>query len=99
MLGSSKKFKVSAALLSIQNIIIIIINFFRQVFNVSVCSAQQKIFAIACAFDIMQCIFDIIACAFDIHNLSSFCIVDLEHAIVCWAAVILIEEIDREAAM
>ena len=27
---------------------------FRQVFHVSVCSVQQKIFVIACAFDIMQ---------------------------------------------
>ena len=39
---------------SIHNSIIIIINLFRQVFNVSVCSAGQKIFVIACVFDIMQ---------------------------------------------
>ena len=32
----------------------IIKNLFRQVFNVSVCSTQQKILVIACAFDIMQ---------------------------------------------
>ena len=55
MLSSSKRFKISAALLSIHNIIIIAINLFRQVFNVSVCYAQQEIFVIACAFDIMQC--------------------------------------------
>ena len=29
-------------------------NLSLQVFSVSVCSARQKIFAIACAFDIMQ---------------------------------------------
>ena len=28
--------------------------FFRQEFNVSVCSAQGKIFVITCVFDIMQ---------------------------------------------
>ena len=52
-----EKFKISTTLLSIHNIIILCfctINLFRQVFNVSVCSAQPKIFAIACAFDIMQ---------------------------------------------
>ena len=32
---------------------VIIINLFGQVFNVSVCSEHQKVFAIACAFDIM----------------------------------------------
>ena len=38
-------------LLSIPNIIIIVMNIFCQVFNVSVCSAQQKIFVTACTFD------------------------------------------------
>ena len=46
MLDSWKRFRISAALLSKHNIIIII-NLFRQVFNVSVCSAQRKIFVIA----------------------------------------------------
>ena len=35
-------------------IIIIIINLFRQESNVSMCSAQWKIFVITCVFDIMQ---------------------------------------------
>ena len=33
---------------------IIIIDLFHQEFNVSVCSAQQKILVITCVFDIMQ---------------------------------------------
>ena len=52
-LTAGKK-KIGTALLSIHNIIIIIINLFRQVFNVSVWSAQRKIFVTACIFDIMQ---------------------------------------------
>ena len=33
-------------------IIIIIINLFRQVFNVSVCTAQRQVFVIASVFDV-----------------------------------------------
>ena len=54
MLGSWKKFKISITLLSIHNIIVVIANLFRQVFNVLVCSAQRDIFVIACVFDIMK---------------------------------------------
>ena len=54
MLGSWKKFKISRTLLSIPNIIKIVINLFRQKFHILAWSAQQKIFVIACAFDIMQ---------------------------------------------
>ena len=46
---------MSTTLLLIHDIIIsIIINLCRQEFNVSVCSAQLKIFVITCVFDIMQ---------------------------------------------
>ena len=51
MLSSWKKIKISTILLSLHNIIVIIINLFGQEFNVSECSAQWKIFVIACAFD------------------------------------------------
>ena len=53
MLDRWKRFRISAALLSKHNIIIII-SLFRQGFNVSVCSALQKIFVIACVLDIMR---------------------------------------------
>ena len=33
---------------------VIVTNLYRQVFNISVCSAQWEIFVIVCAFDIMQ---------------------------------------------
>ena len=46
-LAAGKKIKISTKLLSIHNSIIII-NLFRQVFNVSVYSAKWKIFVIAC---------------------------------------------------
>ena len=45
MPDSWERFKISTALLSIHNIVII--NLFRQVFNVSVRSAHRKIFLIA----------------------------------------------------
>ena len=51
MLGG---WRTSTILLLIHKIIIIITNLFRQVFNVSVCSAQRKIFVIARVFEIMQ---------------------------------------------
>ena len=44
MLDSWKRFKISTALLSVHNIMII--NLFRQAFNVPKCSAQRKIFVI-----------------------------------------------------
>ena len=52
-LAAGKKIKICTILLSLHNIIMIIINLFGQVFNVSKCYAQWKIFVIACVFDIM----------------------------------------------
>ena len=51
------------------NIIIIIINLFRQVFNVSVSSTQRQIFVIARVFDIMQ--FDMLQKFFNCSHCGS----------------------------
>ena len=52
MIGNWKRFQITTALLSIQNIIII--NLFRLVFIVPVCSVQREIFVIACVLEIMH---------------------------------------------
>ena len=54
MLDSCLKFQISTTLLSIHNIIVIIINNLCQIFNVSACSEERKIFVITSVFDIMQ---------------------------------------------
>ena len=50
----AKKIKISTTLLSIHNVIIININLFSQVINISVCSAERKIFVVVFVLDIMQ---------------------------------------------
>ena len=53
MLDSCYKFQISTIILSIHNIVIIIINNYRHEINVSLCSAQRKIFVSTCVSDIM----------------------------------------------